>query len=120
MNGRCRRRWRVARVGLALVLLAACSGGRDVPDDYGATTERNFTTGCTTALTSDGEGPTYDLSAAEETCACAYEHITSPDGIPYERFREITDAQESQPTALPPDLRAAVDRCRPTATEAGP
>lgn len=111
-------RWPLAL--LALAMLAGCSGGRDVPDDYGATTERNFTEGCVTALTDDSsDGPTYDGDTAEGVCGCAYEEITSPSGLTYERFREINDSQEAAPTELPDELREIIDRCRPPEDGAG-
>lgn len=108
-------------VAACLLLVAACSGGRDVPDGYGATTERNFTEGCVASLTADeGDGPAYDNEAAGDVCGCAYDEITSANGIPYERFQEINDAQEEEPAKLPAELREAIDRCRPTSDDPSP
>lgn len=104
---------------LALVLITSCTAARDVPDDYGSTTERNFNEGCVTSMTEDpGDGPSYATSAAQGVCRCAYEEVTSPSGLTYERFREINDSQEAQPSELPGDLREIIDRCR--RTDAGP
>ena len=104
---------------LLLLLVAGCSAGRSVPDDYGATTERNFTEGCTTSMTEDpGDGPSYSTAAAQSVCGCAYEEVTSPTGLSYERFREINDSQEAEPSELPDDLREIIDRCR--RADAGP
>ncbi len=101
-----------------MVLIAACSGGRDVPDGYGATTERNFTQGCVAALSDPGGEPSYDATV-QDVCGCAYAEITSPSGITYERFREINAAQEDKPSALPDELRDIVDACRPESTATG-
>jgi hypothetical protein len=85
-----------------------------VPDGYGATTERNFTEGCVTALTDDpGDGPTYSTDTAQAVCGCTYEEITSPSGLTYERFQQINDDQEAEPSQLPDELKEVVDRCRP-------
>lgn len=113
-----RRRLRSACV----LSVAACTGGRDVPDGYGATTERNFTEGCVTSLTADGDGrgQAYGADAADDVCGCAYEEITSSDGISYERFRALDDAEEEQPSALPVELREAIDRCQPASEDTSP
>lgn len=106
------RRRRASALLLLVLIVTGCSGGRDVPDDYGATTERNFTEGCITSLTDpEEEGPSYDDDSARDVCGCAYEEITSPSGLSYERFQEINDAQEDAPTRLPADLRGLVERC---------
>lgn len=116
-----RGRWRMVAVAACLLLVTACSGGRDVPDAYGATTERNFTEGCVASLTVDeGEGPAYDSEAADDVCGCAYDEITSASGIPYERFQDINDAQEEEPAELPAELREVIDRCRPTTDDPSP
>lgn len=59
-----------------------------------------------------GEGPSYDDDTAQAVCGCAYEEITSPTGITYERFRQINDSQEAEPSELPQELRETIDRCR--------
>lgn len=112
----------MAVVATCVLMVAACSGGRDVPDGYGATTERNFTEGCVTSLTTDDDGQSgaFDPDAADDVCGCAYEEITSADGIPYQRFREINDAQEERPAALPAELREAIDRCQPSTEGSSP
>lgn len=106
---------RILLLGTVLVLaLASCSQGRSVPTDYGDTTRRNFTEGCETALTDedsqDGSAAS-DPAQAQMVCGCIYEEISSPDGIPFERFKEINEEMEAAPTELPEDLRQTIERC---------
>lgn len=111
----------MAAAAACLLLVAACTGGRDVPDGYGATTVRNFTEGCVASLTADdGERPSYDSEAADDVCGCAYDEITSANGIPYDRFQDINDAREEDPAELPADFREAIDRCRPATDDSSP
>lgn len=105
---------RMIVIGSALVLaLASCSQGRSVPTDYGDTTRRNFTEGCETALTDDSEdgSAASDPTEARTVCGCIYEEISSPDGVPFERFKEINEEMEVAPAELPEDLRQPIERC---------
>lgn len=110
---------RAAFVLAAVVALGACSQNRSVPDSYGDTTRKNFTESCEQGLTSDeGEGEALSEDDAKSVCECSYESISDPDGgIPFERFKEINDAQESNPTALPDELSSRILAC---SDEAGP
>lgn len=68
----------------------------------------------------EGEGSAHESEAADDVCGCAYDEITSANGIPYERFKEINDAQEEQPAELPVELREVIDRCRPASGDPTP
>lgn len=103
----------IGTVLLLVLALASCSQGRSVPTGYGDTTRRNFTEGCETALTDDAEdgSAASDPAEARTVCGCMYEEISSPDGIPFERFKEITEEMEAAPAELPEDLRQTIERC---------
>jgi hypothetical protein len=103
-------------LGVALVaVLGACTHQRSIPDSYGSTTEDNFIEGCVDTLTStsdDVPGDAYTDDEANAICTCSYEAISDPDtGIPFDEFKEINEAQEEDPTALPPEIADPVEAC---------
>jgi hypothetical protein len=107
-------RARRAALALALVVgLGACSHQRSIPDTYGETTESNFTEGCEGALTeSSGSGEALSNEDAGNVCECAYEAISGDGGVPYEEFKQITEDQEEEPSALPEALAEPIETCR--------
>ncbi len=120
------RRPRLAVVAVALALIAlfgACSHQRQVPDRYGETTEKNFTEGCIDTLTQNGPEPegasesdlggseAFSAERARAVCTCSYEGISGDEGISYERFKEITEAQEEEPGPLPDEMQAIISGC---------
>jgi len=109
--GRVRR---AALVLAAVVALGACSHNRQVPTDYGDTTERNFTEGCEEALADrDGAGEALSADDATAVCRCSYDAISDEqDGIPFEEFKEDYEALEEEPGPLPADIREMIDSCR--------
>lgn len=114
----------VAALGLAVVaLFGACSHQRQVPDRYGETTQKNFTEGCVDSLTQrgpDAEGASesdlgdseaFSAERARAVCTCAYDAISGDEGISFERFKEITEAQEEEPGPLPEEMRTIMASC---------
>lgn len=106
---------RAALVLAAVVALGACSHNRQIPDDYGDTTRRNFLEGCEEALTQDsGEGEALSAEDATEVCTCTYEGISDEqDGIPFEDFKQYNQELEEEPGPLPDPIREKVEACTP-------
>lgn len=123
-SGRRPRRAAAAALAVAAIaLLGACTHQRQIPDKYGETTLENFTDGCVGTLTQNGEdadgvavselgdSEAFTSKRARDVCGCAYEGISGEGGIPFERFKEITEAQEDEPGPLPAEITEIMDRC---------
>jgi hypothetical protein len=92
----------IAVVGLAALVVGGILYFRDEdpPSDYDARTEDDFMATCTVDAESLG------FTRAEDFCQCAYDDITAE--IDYDRFVEIDEALQADPSAVPDD----VDRIR--------
>lgn len=82
---------------VALTLLGACTPGRSTPEEYNADLEEDFVESCT------------ENGGSEEECGCTYGRFE--EEIPIERFQEVTDDLEEDPSTLPDDFVAAYTDC---------
>jgi len=108
-----RSRRLLAPILVALVVLGGCAHTRQEPERYGDTTRNNFNEGCVASLTADGgEGEALTTKDATAVCKCSYSAISGADGISFDEFKRINDAQEEEPTELPDEIQDIVARCR--------
>jgi hypothetical protein len=92
----------VAVVGLAALVVGGILFLRDEdpPSDYDARTEDDFMATCTADADSLG------FTRSEDFCRCAYDDIRAE--VAYDRFVEIDEALQADPSAVP----EAIDRIR--------
>src|SRR5215212_412108 len=88
----------VAVVGLAALVVGGILYLRDEdpPSDYDARTEDDFMATCTADADSLG------FTRADDFCQCAYDDIAAR--IDYDRFVEIDEALQADPSAVPDEI----------------
>ena len=94
---------------LAALVLTGCSTiPSNTPEAYDDTSpdgtvivETNFMQACTAG--EDGFSPS--------ECECVYDGITGEDGIPFEEFKELDEALEDEPEAVPAAYEDILEPC---------
>lgn len=90
---------RFALAAAAGVLILAGCARSNMPNQYNALTEANFTEGCTAS----GQGASY--------CSCGYRVLSGPAGIPFSEFSRIDGQLAKNPDAMPDDVKAKLQPC---------
>jgi hypothetical protein len=85
-----------AGVGAVLLAAAACGGGDDSGDGYGAEERSDFVEACS-------------AGASAEACGCFYDRLA--DQVPHERFEELDEQIRDDPTAIPDEIADLAIMC---------
>lgn len=102
---RHRRAASLAGVVLGLGLLAGCAGQR-APGDYSSKVKTDFIAGC--KQTANDDKASFDATAY---CTCAYDALSGTDGVSFDEFKKVNDAQVEKPAPLPSSFTKIFTSC---------
>jgi hypothetical protein len=98
----------------ALFVLAGCTGQQSTPGDYDGA-KADFLEGCQEIAESDADAESAEarIASPDDYCDCVWGELTGPDGLSFDRFKEINSDLTENGGPLPDDILEVYGRCKP-------